>query len=150
MNFNKNNLEKYMMIVLEEAKIALVEGEVPIAALIVKDDEILSLTHNKVESLKDATAHAEILAIKEASKKLNNWRLDNTTLFVNVEPCTMCTGAIENARIANVIYGTSEPKTGALGSRYDLSLFNPKKIKIVSGILEEESKELIKKAFIRK
>ena len=65
MNFNKNNLEKYMTIVLEEAKIALVEGEVPIAALIVKDDEILSLTHNKVESLKDATAHAEILAIKE-------------------------------------------------------------------------------------
>ena len=150
MNFNKNNLEKYMTIVLEEAKIALVEGEVPIAALIVKDDEILSLTHNKVESLKDATAHAEILAIKEASKKLNNWRLDNTTLFVNVEPCTMCLGAIENARIDNVVYGTSEPKTGACESRYDLSLFNPKKITIVSGILEEESKELIKKAFIRK
>ncbi|MDD7473819.1 MAG: nucleoside deaminase [Bdellovibrionota bacterium] len=150
MNLKKEDLEKYMALVLEEAKLALKEGEIPIAALIVKDDKILSLTHNKIESLKDATAHAEILAIKEASKKLNNWRLDGTSLFVNVEPCTMCTGAIENARIANVIYGTSEPKTGALGARYDLSLFNPKKIKIISGILEEESKEIIKKTFVRK
>ena len=124
MNFNKNNLEKYMTIVLEEAKIALVEGEVPIAALIVKDDEILSLTHNKVESLKDATAHAEILAIKEASKKLNNWRLDNTTLFVNVEPCTMCLGAIENAR---KVTGMSSYKrfNGNLMDDQHFFLYNP-------------------------
>ena len=150
MNIKKEVLEKYMRIVLDEAKKAKLEGEVPIACLIVRDDEILSLKHNEIEKQNDATAHAEILAIKEASKKINNWRLDGSMLFVNIEPCTMCMGAIENARIDSVIYGASEPKTGACSSRYDLSLFNSKKIKIVSGILEDESKEIIKRAFIRK
>lgn len=149
MKMKKQELEQYMRKVLEEAKLALNEGEIPIAAMIVKDKEILALTHNKVESLKDATAHAEILAIKEASKKLNNWRLDGATIFVNIEPCTMCMGAIENARIDEVVYGLDEPKTGACVSRYDISLFNPKKIKIIKGVLKDEAKKLMIKAFKR-
>lgn len=146
----KNILEQYMKLVLEEAYRALDSGEVPIACMIVRDGEVLSLEHNKVESLNDATAHAEILAIQNASKKLGNWRLDGASLIVNVEPCTMCMGAIEASRIGSVIYGASELLTGACGSRYDLSLFNKRKIKIVSGILKQESEALLKKAFSNK
>ncbi len=146
----KERLIYYMNIVLKEAKKALEKKEIPIACLILRNDEILALKHNLVESKNDPTAHAEILAIKEASKKLDNWRLDDCILFVNVEPCTMCMGAIENARIGTIVYGIKEGKTGACGSRYDLSLFNVKKVKIISGICEKESKMLLEKTFKRK
>ncbi|MGI6681059.1 MAG: nucleoside deaminase [Bdellovibrionota bacterium] len=149
-NFKKETLEKYMRLVLKEATLAFNEGEVPIASLIVKDGEILSLERNRVEALQDATKHAEMLALQAASKKIRNWRLDGASLFVNVEPCTMCMGAIELARISSVIYGASEPLRGACGSRYDLSMYNLKKIKIISGILENEASELLKMAFMKK
>ena len=143
----KQVLEEYMKIVLNEARVSLQEGEMPIACMIVKDNKILALEHNKVEACNDATMHAEMLAIKSASKKLNNWRLDGASLIVNVEPCTMCMGAIENARISEVIYGVDETRTGACISRYNLTLFNPKKIKVIKGILEEEAKNILKETF---
>ncbi len=146
----KEKLNYYMKIVLDEAKKALNEGEIPIACLILKDKKILALQHNAVESKNDATAHAEILAIKEASKMLQNWRLTDCMMFVNVEPCTMCMGAIENSRIKTLVYGINEEKTGACGSRYDISLFNPQKIKIIKGIKKDASKDLLEKTFKEK
>ncbi len=145
----KTELEYYMKLVLREAQKALKEGEMPIAALIVKDGEILSIAHNKVEKTQCATDHAEILAIKKASKKLNNFRLDGATMFVNVEPCAMCMGAIGLSRIDTLVFGCREKKFGACKSLYDLSLFFPKKIRIIEGVLEDEARNLMQLAFKR-
>lgn len=95
--------------------------DIPVGAVIVKDGEILAACHNEKEKLNDATAHAEILAIREASKKLKSWRLEGCELYVTLEPCPMCAGAILNARISRVVYGARDPKAGAMGSVCDLT-----------------------------
>lgn len=124
-------------------------NEVPIGAVIVKDDEIISSGYNIKERKNIATKHAEIIAIERACKALNNWRLLDATLYVNVEPCIMCVGAILQARIKRVVYGVADPKFGACESLY--SIHNDKRLnhnfKVTRGILEEESKELLKKFF---
>lgn len=99
-------LENVYKILLEEAKIGYAEDEVPISAVIVKNDEIISYAHNLKESLQSVMAHAEILAIEKASEKLNNWRLDGCDIYISLEPCTMCISAIHQARIKNVYYFT--------------------------------------------
>lgn len=118
-------MEKMMKEALAEAQLALNMGEVPIGAVIEKDGEIVGRGHNRTESSKDPTAHAEILAIKDAAKNLGGWRLLGCTLYVTTEPCSMCAGAIVLARLTKVVIGTRDPKAGACGTVLDIT-GNPK------------------------
>lgn len=111
----------YMQIAIDEARLAEGEDEVPIGACIVQDGKIIARAHNTREGTKCATHHAEILAIEEACRVLGGWRLPRTTLYVTLEPCAMCAGAIVNARIPNVVYGAPDLRFGAFGSLLDLS-----------------------------
>ena len=111
---------KYMKLALKEARKAFEKEEVPIGAIIVKDGKILSRAHNLRETKKQACAHAEVLAIQKACKKLKSWRLDNAEIYVTIEPCAMCAGAIMNARIKKVYFGAFEPKSGCAISKYPI------------------------------
>ena len=129
-----------MKLALEQAKQAFEADEVPIGAVLVIDDQVVAAGHNSIEADTDATSHAEIKVIKESSSKLGRWRLSDATIYVTVEPCTMCFGAIKQARIQNIIFGCYDQKFGALGSLYDL---RTDKMKVVSEVLAAESKELL-------
>lgn len=113
-------MNKYIEEALVEAKKAYKIEEVPIGAVVVKDGEIIARGYNQVESLKDPTAHAEIMAIKEASKQIGAWRLSGCELYVTLEPCAMCAGAIVQARLDRVVYGAKDPKKGCCSSVYSL------------------------------
>ena len=134
---------------IKEAKKAYQKQEVPVGCVIVVDGKIISRSHNLRETKQSVLAHAEILAIEKASKKLNRWILDDATIYVTLEPCVMCAGAIFQARIKRVVFGASEPKFGALGSIIDLSKENKfnHKIEVTKGILGEEVAELMKGFF---
>lgn len=119
------------------------DTEVPVGALIVKNGEIIASAHNEKEKLNDPTAHAEIIAIKEACKKLGNWRLEDCELYVTLEPCPMCAWAILQSRINTVYFGSFDQQYGALGSTIDLRDHSNSKPKIYSGILEEECDNII-------
>ncbi|NMA86612.1 MAG: nucleoside deaminase [Tissierellia bacterium] len=141
--------EKYMRKALEEAHKALSTYEVPIGAIIVYKGEIIGRGHNKRESLRDPLAHAEMIAIKEASKNLGNWRLMGCTLYVTIEPCPMCAGAIINSRIDRVVIGARDPKMGCCGSVINL-LDNPNfnhRPTVEFGILEGECSIIISNFF---
>ena len=141
--------EKWMSLALEQAGKAEKEGEVPVGAILVKDDLIIARAHNKPISTNDPTAHAEIHLLRAAGEELKNYRLPGTTLFVTLEPCAMCLGAIMHARIERVVFGAHDPKTGVCGSSenfMEASCFNHK-IDIASGVLENESKQLLKNFF---
>ncbi|MGL5069287.1 MAG: nucleoside deaminase [Sarcina sp.] len=114
----------YMDIALEEAKKAKQSGEVPVGAIIICDGEIISRAYNMKETLNDVTAHAEILAIRKASEKLGNWRLNSAQMYVTLEPCPMCASAIAQARIKTVHIGTFDPTSGACGTLIDLAQNN--------------------------
>ncbi len=134
---------------LEEAKKAYKKLEVPVGAIIVKDGKIIARAHNQKETKADTTKHAEILAIQKASKKLNSWRLIDCEMYVTLEPCTMCAGAIINSRIKKVYIGTMDEKTGAVGSVLNLFedyKFNHK-VESQTGILAQECEEILKKFF---
>jgi tRNA(adenine34) deaminase len=138
-----------MRIALEEAARAPAVGEVPIAALIVQGEKVLAQAHNYRELWQDPTAHAEIIAIRAAAAALGTWRLTDTTLYVTVEPCSMCIGAIILARVSRVVFGAWDPKGGACGSVFDLPS-EPKlnhRVAVTGGILEQESQALIQKFF---
>ena len=131
--------EFYMRIALEEAALAAAEDEVPIGAVAVRGDRVLARAHNTREHDKCATHHAEILAIEEACRALGGWRLPDVTLYVTVEPCAMCAGAIVNARVPTVVYGAPDPRFGALGSRLNINEAGLNhKAELRSGVLEEE------------
>ena len=139
----------FMRMALDEAARAPAVGEVPIAALIVQDSQILAQAHNCRELWQDPTAHAEIIAIRAAATVLGTWRLTDTTLYVTVEPCTMCIGAIILARIPRVVFGARDPKAGACGSVFDLTN-EPRlnhRIEVLGGLLEQESQTLIQQFF---
>ena len=139
----------FMRMALEEAARAPVVGEVPIAAVIVHDGQVLAQTHNYRELWQDPTAHAEVIAIRAAAAALGTWRLTGTTLYVTVEPCAMCIGAIILARIPRVVFGAWDPKGGACGSVFDLPS-EPKlnhRVRVIGGVLEQESQALIQKFF---
>jgi tRNA(adenine34) deaminase len=141
--------EKWMSLALEQAGKAEKEGEVPVGAILVKDDLIIARAHNKPISTNDPTAHAEIQLLRAAGEELKNYRLPGTTLYVTLEPCAMCLGAIMHARIERVVFGAHDPKTGVCGSSenfMEASCFNHK-IDIASGVLENESKQLLKNFF---
>ena len=141
---------KYMDIAIKEAKKAYKKEEVPVGAVIVKNGEIIAKAHNLKESKKDTTCHAELLAIKKASKKINAWRLQDCEMYVTLEPCSMCAGALINSRIKKVYIGAMDEKTGACGSVYNLLKdykFNHE-VEIETGIMKEEC-ELILKDFFK-
>jgi tRNA(adenine34) deaminase len=141
--------EKFMKEALKEAKKAYEKLEVPVGCVIVKDGKIIARAHNLKETKQDTTKHAEMIAIQKASKKLDAWRLLDCDMYITLEPCSMCAGAIINSRIRKVYIGTMDQKTGAAGSVLDLFkdfTFNHK-VEIESGILKEECEEILKKFF---
>lgn len=140
--------EKFMKEALKEAQKAYDKDEIPVGAVIVKDGKIISKAHNLREIKQNAVAHAEILAIEKANKKLNSWRLVDCDMYVTLEPCTMCMGAIISSRIKNLYIGTLDPKTGACGSFVDLSkLKYNHTVNIYQGILKEKCEYIIKDFF---
>ena len=140
----------YMRRALELARQAEQAGEVPVGAVIVRDGEIIAEGWNQPISSNDATAHAEIVAMREAGRRLDNYRLVGTTLYVTLEPCSMCVGAMIHARVSHLVYGASEPRTGALGGAYDLlnSVGHNHSFEVTSGVLEEQSRDMLR-AFFR-
>ncbi len=141
--------EKYMRIALKEAQKAAILDEVPVGAIIVKDDKIVARGHNLREKSNDPTSHAEVNAIRKACKKLNSWRLEDATIYVTIEPCSMCAGTLLQCRIGRIVYGADDPKGGAIHS--SLELFSSKNInhhpEIVGGVLKEECSSLISNYF---
>lgn len=136
--------EKFMKIALKEAKKAEQIGEVPIGAIIVKDGKIIGRGYNKKESKKNTIFHAEILAITNASKKLDSWRLEECTMYSTLEPCPMCMGAIINSRIKRLVYGANDNKSGACGSKLNLNEYNLNhKIEIKIGVCKEECSKIL-------
>ena len=138
-----------LSLALEEAEKAREKGEVPVGAVIVKDGEIIARAHNLKETLKDPTAHAEIIAIREACNKLNNWRLHGCEMYVTLEPCPMCSGAMMLARVEEVYFGAYDPKGGAAGSLLNLledERFNHWSY-VEGGILEEACGQVLKDFF---
>ncbi|MDP2425425.1 MAG: tRNA adenosine(34) deaminase TadA [Candidatus Izemoplasmatales bacterium] len=142
------NDEHFMQEALKEAQIAYSKGEVPVGAVITWKDEIIARGHNQRETLQHVFAHAEMLAIDEAVKVIGSWRLDECTLYVTLEPCAMCAGAMIQSRVKKLIYGAKEPKSGVHGSIVNLfdQPFNHS-IEIISGVLAEESSQLLKTFF---
>ena len=141
--------EKFMKEALKEAKKAYSKLEVPVGAVIVKDGKIIAKAHNVKETKKDTTQHAEIIVIQKASKKLESWRLLDCDMYVTLEPCSMCAGAMINSRIRKVYIGTKDKKTGAVGSvlnLFDDYVFNHK-VEVESGILKDECEDILKKFF---
>lgn len=140
---------KFMKTALKQAKKAYELSEVPIGAIIVKDDKIISKAYNKRNTSKSAIAHAEILAIEKACKKLGDWRLDGCEMYVTLEPCPMCAGAIVNSRLQKLYFGAYEKKSGSVLSNYQI-LFNNGLNHVVDaegGILEKECSTLLKEFF---
>ena len=144
-----NEDEKWMQIAIVEANLAKSEDEVPVGAVLVKKGQLISQGHNQPISKNDPTAHAEIQVIRNAGKKQKNYRLVGATLYVTLEPCAMCLGAMMHARIDRIFFGAYDPKTGVCGSCGDLSNANffKHKIDIKGGILENECKELLHSFF---
>jgi tRNA(adenine34) deaminase len=150
MSFIADKDLEYMQLALEQARLAPALGEVPIAAVLVLDGQVLAQVHNFREVWQDPTAHAEVVAIREAATKLGSWRLTGTTMYVTVEPCSMCAGAIIQSRVSRLVFGTKDPKAGACGSVFNLPderRLNHR-VQVVGGVLERESQELMQ-AFFR-
>lgn len=144
-----NDDDRFMNIALEEARIAAYAGEVPIGAVAVIGNEVIARGHNLRETLNDPTAHAEIIVIREASGKLGRWRLTDVTLYVTIEPCAMCAGAIVLARVPRVVFGAGDPKTGAGGSVFQI-LQEPAlnhRVELASGIKEDDCSSILKDFF---
>ena len=139
----------YMKEALKEAEIAASEGEVPVGAVIVQDGEIIAKAHNMTEQSKDPTAHAEMLAIRQASQRLGGWRLPRCQMFVTAEPCSMCAGAIVWARIEKLYIGTMDPKAGACGSVFNIPQDKRLNhfVEIETGIMRDECSQILKDFF---
>ena len=137
----------YMQLALEEARKAAELGEIPIGAVLVHNGEVVCRAHNMRETWQSATAHAEVIVIEEACKKLARWRLSGCTLYVTVEPCVMCAGAIAWAQVSRIVFGASDEKRGYL--RYAPDALHPKTI-VEQGLLADEASSLMKELFKRK
>ena len=139
----------FMRLAIEEASCAIALDEVPIASVLVHNGKVIAQSHNYREIRQDPTAHAEMIVIREAAKTLGSWRLNETTLYVTLEPCPMCLGAVILARIPRVVFGARDPKAGACGSVLDFAndaRLNHR-IEVVGGVLEQESRRLLKDFF---
>jgi len=144
-----NEDEKWMKIAISEANLAKNKGEIPVGAVLIQKDKLIAKAHNQPILNHDPTAHAEIEVLRKAGRKLKNYRLSGSTLYVTLEPCAMCLGAIMHARIERIVFGTSDPKTGVCGSKADLTseAFFTHKVKVDGGVLEEESKVILQTFF---
>ena len=141
--------EQFMRIALEEARRAGREGEVPVGAILVSEGEVIGRGRNRPVSLSDPTAHAEILALREGATRVGNYRIPNSTLYVTIEPCAMCAGAILQARVQRLVFGAEDPKTGAVRSIHSL-LTDERlnhRVEVTSGILSEECGEILRHFF---
>lgn len=139
----------FMQLALQQAKLAAAAGEVPVGAVLVKNNEVIAAGYNQPIIAHDPSAHAEIIVLREAAKKLNNYRLVGTCLYVTLEPCTMCVGALIHARVEQLIFGAAEPKAGAVISKtklLDENHFNHK-INYLGGVLEEECGKVLSEFF---
>ena len=144
--------EEAMRIALEEARVAAAHGDVPVGAVILHNGEVIARRHNEREASNDPTAHAEVLALQDASKLLNSWRLSECTLVVTLEPCVMCAGATQSARIGRLVYGAANFEAGATASLYNVMSdprlgHNPP---VEHGVLADESAALLKEFFAAK
>ncbi len=140
--------EKFMREALKQAQKAYEKGEIPVGAVIVKDNKIIARAYNEKEEKKDTTKHAEIIAIQKASKKLNAWRLSDSEMYVTLEPCSMCAGALIQSRIKKVYIGTMDEKTGACGSVLNLLDYDfNHKVEVETGILQQECEKILKDFF---
>jgi tRNA(adenine34) deaminase len=137
--------QKFMIIALDLAATAAQQGETPVGAVVVQDDRIIGRGYNRVEIEKDPTAHAEILALREAARTTGDWRLPEATVYVTLEPCIMCAAALLHARVRRLVYGTRDDRWGGVGSLFDLS-HDPRinhQLEVVSGVMKEEAAELL-------
>ena len=148
MDTQKND-QQHMQIAIEQARIAEENGDVPIGAIIVHNNQIIGKAYNQREQLQDPTAHAEIIALTQAAAFLESWRLIDCTIYVTLEPCCMCAGALVLARIERLVYGCDDPKTGAVKSLYNIlqdERLNHK-VEVTSGVLTDECSELLQNFF---
>ena len=151
MNITKED-EHFMRLAITQAEIAQENGDVPIGAVVVREDQIIGKAYNQREQLQDPTAHAEIIALTQAAAALENWHLNGCIMYVTLEPCPMCAGALVLARIDRLVYGCDDPKTGACGSLYNIvqdERLNHQ-IEITSGVLANECSELLQQFFQNK
>lgn len=141
-----------MRAALREARKAAEEGEVPVGAVIVHEGRIVGRAHNQRERLRDPTAHAEMIALTQAAAALESWRLEGTTLYVTLEPCVMCAGAIVNARVPRVVFGAADPKAGACGSLYQVGLDTRLNhtFELVEGVLADECGAVLREFFAQR
>jgi tRNA(adenine34) deaminase len=149
--FEENMLQHqdWMRLALEQARQAFAQGEIPIGAVVVHHDKIIAAAHNEKEKRQDPTAHAEILAIRRAAKALETWRLSEATLYVTLEPCPMCAGAMIQSRVARLVYGAMDRKGGAVESVMNVLDFRcwNHRLEVVAGILEDDCTELLTSFF---
>ena len=140
---------RFMYAALQEAEKALEDNEVPIGAVVVKENKIIGRGYNQVERLKDATAHAEMIALTAASNHIGEWRLEGASIFVTLEPCTMCTGALLASRISELYFASYDTKFGACGSLYNLAQNGKTNhtFKVYSGVYADESKKMLQQFF---
>ena len=145
----QQNDQTYMMLALDEARLAAAEGEVPIGAVVVCDGEVVARAHNRRELDHDPSAHAEFAAMVQASQALERWRLTGCTVYVTLEPCLMCAGLMVNARIDRCVYGAPDPKGGALGTLYDVShdVRLNHEFEVTAGVCQEECAEVLRSFF---
>jgi len=145
----KETDRRYMRLAIEQAKIAEENGDVPIGVVIVYQNQIIGKAYNQREQLKDPTAHAEIIALTQAAAYLNNWRLNGCTMYVTLEPCPMCAGALVLARMDRLVYGCDDPKAGACGSLYNIvrdGRLNHR-LEVTSGVLADECSRILQEFF---
>jgi tRNA(adenine34) deaminase len=141
--------QQFMKLAIEQAKIAEENGDVPIGAIIVHKNQIIGKAYNQREQLKDPTAHAEIIALTQAAAALENWHLNGCVMYVTLEPCPMCAGALVLARIDRLVYGCDDPKTGAVKSLYNIVTDGRlnHRLEVTSGVLADECAELLQRFF---
>ncbi|MHC4660227.1 MAG: tRNA adenosine(34) deaminase TadA [Planctomycetota bacterium] len=147
-----SNHEKFMRMALTEARRAFEEGEVPVGCVIAHGSSVIGRAHNQREALHDPTAHAEMIAITQAAEALSSWRLEDTAMYVTLEPCTMCAGAIVLARVPRLVYGAADPKAGACGSLFDIvrdERLNHR-CEVETGLLKDECGALLVEFFQRR
>ena len=145
----KPNHESWMRVALEEAAVASVNGEIPVGAIVVAGDRIVGRGHNRSIGLSDPTAHAEVMALRDAGARIGNYRLPETIMYVTLEPCPMCAGALLHARVGNLVFGTRDPEIGAAGSAMNLleSPLTNHRCQVIAGILETACSERLEQFF---
>jgi len=149
---NPKDDERYMGVAIESAKIAEDNGDVPIGAVIVREGQIIAKAYNQREQLQDPTAHAEIIALTQAAASVENWHLDGCTMYVTLEPCCMCAGALVLSRMYRLVYGCSDPKAGACGSLYNIVTDERlnHRVEVTSGVLADQCSRQLQNFFQKK